>query len=1531
MKKLLILALLLALATGFAAQPDTASMRLSEKNLLLRSENGQHCLTPKTSNITFRTRDSLLDLSLSGSGEASADLPLKKEWKYLMIELEMQTGNVIPGKKFWQNAGLSLCFLDAKGKRVGNWPRVIRKTGTADWQFFHQIYSIPEGAVKLSFAVGNWGTGGKLDIRNLAVTPLITREMRPGRPFDPKELWSFHDAERIITPTRERICLNGLWQFEPATPEKTARPAQFRYYFKVPGVWPGFDGWSEPGSGQRILNPDRTDSKLNGKEISHAWYRRTIAVPENWKGRRILLDLSYPQVLTQIFIDGKNAGSIHFPGGTLDLTSKIRPGSTHDLSILLTAQPSGLKAASYSDINRLHIKDKKIIRRGLLGDVYLRAEPENARIGDLHAITSVADKTITFDLGFQGTPPPDSTLEIQIQEQGKTIKLFRSGRITLNNRRFQFTSPWTDPKLWDTEHPENLYTAVAALKDGSGKTIDVLYPEEFGFREFSIKGRDFFLNGKAIRLQITPSLFPMYGAGPNIPENFRRNAELMHRYGINFCYALNYDFSPGEVCYQDTFYREYSKNGILTALTLPNPVFYEFQKQEQIQDYTKCTEYLIRRFQNVPGIVMYASTHNSSGWGDSDNPVRLGSGIHGTWAWRPRNNVIAKQADQIVHRLDSSRPHYRHSSGISGNPVITLNCYLNWMPIQERRDYLELWSKYSKLPLIFVEYGIPHLPSWSSYRGPAFIWSGPQVMSIWLNEYIAPYLGEKAYILDGVQKHFLNSQAAMFGNKKVSFGRYNWFLQSPAVAGVQARMLGETIPYFRGHGLSGLAFWDHYAFWRVMDVPQILNENRFKNLKRTGMTPDYIHLRQLDYGNGESVIGSAVREAYRPLLGRITGKIGNFTEHNAYFLRGESVQKSLMLLNDTMHREEIRYTWEIPGLGRKGSGSVSLDGGERKFIPIDFQLPGNAPEHLSLKATFLFSDGWTEDSFDFAVGNRRTAKLQTPLYCFDPEGSAGKLLSTLGLTIRNGKPAPGEILIIGRNALEKYPGDLGAIAKSGVKLLILEQSHSTLWNRLGIRSTEYGLRKLFSLSPEFLGKPLENWRGASTLKAPYERRSEWLGIPVSGNIQAGYRGAVATVLPEKPCVGDWMPILHGGFNLSYAPLLMFKEGKAEILFSQLDLSGRTEPSPEAVELFASALEFLERSPAKKSRRTFYSGGPEGKALLDTLKIKYETGSGYGAEDLLIVAPGFSPEGCREAVARGTDLLGIGLDKNAIDRLVPGKNGAGIWKHTYSYFAEGLMENSFFRGVSNSDLFWRKPLTSTFFDGGCGPALKHFKHGKGNMVFIQIAPWMFEKEEFQLRITRRRNFALISRIAHNMGAEAESGLLKNLTSSNKIVLKDWFGKADPEKKGYRELGSKYNSSWRKVKVATNFDSEANRLEGYDGDFFYRTVFDLPDLPKRDIQLYLGRIDDCSWVWLNGTFLGEISDKTHPENYWLVERKYTLSPRLLKKKGNTLIVLCRDLRGNGGILGTPRLILGSSEINLYADTPDIQDDPYRYFHW
>lgn len=1526
------LSFLLACAAGFAAEQKADCTALhSEANLLIHSNNRLLHLKPNNRNGSVAKNGTEVNAEFNGNGEVRAWLPLRKEWNLLLVELEMRTEDVVRGKESWQDAGLAFWFLKPDGKRAGDWPRTIRKTGTSDWQSFRQIYRVPADASALTFAVGNWGNKGKASFRKLKVTPLSSKEMPPVEPFDTKRLWNFDDAERTVTATRERICLNGIWQFQPAVKNGSSLPAEFKYYFKVPGIWPGFDGWGQAGSFQRIYNPDGTDSKLDGKTVNRAWYRRSISIPAHWNDRKILLELSYLQIFAQVFIDGKETGSIAFPGGALDLTGSIRPGKTHDLVILLTAQPEGLKEVSYSDINRMHIKDKKVTRRGINGDVWLRAEPSGARISDMHVITSTSNGTITFDTGFLGRLPEGCSLEVRISNGGREIKRFHSGTVTEHRRRFRFTEKWIAPELWDPEHPQNLYTASVSLKDASGKIIDTLYPEEFGFREFSISGRNFLLNGKVIRLQITPSLFPWYGAGPNIPENFRHNAELMRRCGLNFCYALNYNFSPGDVCYQDAFYKEYSRNGILTALTLPNPVLYNFDTPEEVKAYTACTEYLIRRFQNVPGVVMYASTHNSSGWGDSDNPVRLGSGIPGTYAWNPQNNITAQKADRIVNSLDPARPHYRHSSGISGSPLITLNCYLNWMPLQERRDYLELWSKQSHLPLVFVEYGIPHLPSWTSYRGPGFIWSGPQVMSVWLNEYLAQYLGEKAYSIDGVQKIFLDSQAQTFGGKKVPVSRYTWMMKSPAVAGVQAMMLRETIPSFRGHGLSGMAFWDHYQFWEGGSGITVLNDGRFRNLKRTGISPDYILHGPLDFGSQETTVGKAVQEANRPLLGLIAGKPGDFTGRNSYFLRRETIRKTLMLLNDTLHRETIQYTCTVSGLNLKKEGTETLEPGERKFVRIDFPVPPDAPDALELKARFVYSNGQTEDTFRFTIGNRRTAKLKSPLYCFDPEGGARKLLAELSLPIRSGTPATGSILIIGRNALEKSPYNLGKLAASGVKLLILEQTHSVLWNRLGIRSTEYGLRKLFPIVPEFSGKPLSDWRGASTLKAPYDRRREWVGIPIWGNIQAGYRGAVSTVVPEKPCIGDWMPLVHGGFNLSYAPLLEFKEGNIRILFSQLDLSNRTEHSPEALELLASALEYLERSPAKQERRTFYSGGAEGRNVLDTLKIKYETNGKYGADDLLIIAPGFSPEGCREAVARGANLLALGLDKAAIDKLIPGKNGAGVWKNTYSHPAGNLTENPFFRGISNADLFWRKPLTGTFFDGGSGPALKHFSLGKGNMVFVQVVPWMFEEKEFQLRITRRRNFALISRIAHNMGAKAESGLPDALATSSRLILDDWYGKADPDRKGYRLFGSKFGSDWRKVKIAAPFDTPQNGLDGYDGDFFYRTVFDLPQIPQKGIVLDLGVIDDFSWVWLNGKFLGEVTDKTNPADYWMTARKYTLTPRMLRKKGNTLTVLCRDLRGNGGILGTPRLIFGSADYNLYSDVPDKQDDPYRYFHW
>ena len=73
--------------------------------------------------------------------------------------------------------------------------------------------------------------------------------------------------------------------------------------------------------------------------------------------------------------------------------------------------------------------------------------------------------------------------------------------------------PWANPRLWDVGQP-NLYTLRLKVK---GAGLDDEYSQEFGFREFWVEGRKFFLNGTEIHLR--QGCF-YYGKRPQVGENF---------------------------------------------------------------------------------------------------------------------------------------------------------------------------------------------------------------------------------------------------------------------------------------------------------------------------------------------------------------------------------------------------------------------------------------------------------------------------------------------------------------------------------------------------------------------------------------------------------------------------------------------------------------------------------------------------------------------------------------------------------------------------------------------------------------------------------------------------------------------------------------------------------------------------------------------------------------------------------------------------------------------------------------------------
>ena len=84
-------------------------------------------------------------------------------------------------------------------------------------------------------------------------------------------------------------------------------------------------------------------------DITAAWYQREIAIPADWAGRRITLYAECLNSYAAVYLDGKKAGEMRFPGGEVDLTAQCRPGGSHTLSMLVIALPLKAVMLSHSD------------------------------------------------------------------------------------------------------------------------------------------------------------------------------------------------------------------------------------------------------------------------------------------------------------------------------------------------------------------------------------------------------------------------------------------------------------------------------------------------------------------------------------------------------------------------------------------------------------------------------------------------------------------------------------------------------------------------------------------------------------------------------------------------------------------------------------------------------------------------------------------------------------------------------------------------------------------------------------------------------------------------------------------------------------------------------------------------------------------------------------------------------------------------------------------------------------------------------
>jgi hypothetical protein len=1046
--------------------------------------------------------------------------------------------------------------------------------------------------------------------------------------------------------------------------------------------------------------------------------------------------------------------------------------------------------------------------------------------------TSVRKGEIRFEAGLEGVAPDAQySLRAQVSDKGRSVGEFAGPPFRaadVSEGRTAFTASWKAEKLWDIHMPQNMYTVSLSLLGPGGQVLDVALPAQFGFREFWIEGRDFYLNGTRIFLSSVPLDNAQIGAAWATYEGAKESMERLKSFGINFVYAHNYGCEPGAHLSFAEILRAADDVGMLVSLSQPHFARYNWDAPdaEKTNGYAGHAAFYVRVAQNHPSVVFYSTSHNSTGYAEDMNPDMI-DGIQDPHDMAPtRGPARALRAEAIIKKLDPARIVYHHSSG-NLSSMHTSNFYANWAPIQEMSDWFEHWATVGVKPVFTCEYGTPFTWDWTMYRGwykgARSFGSAVVPWEYCLAEWNAQLLGAQVYQITETEKVNLRWEAQKFREGAV-WNRWDYPHQvgskdiNEQYQGL-AMYTSDNWRAFRTWGMSANSPWQHGVFWQLRDGVDNRSRQEFRtdwdNLQRPGLSPDYVQERyeRMDLAFGRSDwVPTAVAEAlYRnnmPLLAYIGGKPAAFTSKDHNFLPGETVEKQIIVINNSRVTVTADCQWSF-ALPRAATGSktVTLPTGQQERIPLKFDLPANlTPGQYAISATVKFSNGEPQkDSFSIDVlPPPRPVEAGGRIALFDPKGETAALLKSLGIRFEpvnaDANLSAYDTLIVGKAALT-LDGPAPDIRRTadGLKVVVFEQTGDVLEKRFGFRVAEYGLRQVFRRVPDhpllagITDEQLRNWRGDGTVlpaRLTYEtggrlgRTVRWCDIPVTRVWRCGNRGNVASALIEKPACGDFLPILDGGYALQYTSLMEYREGKGMVLFCQTDVSGRTESDPAAEALARNIVRYASTWKPSPVRSILYVGDPAGKSHLERAGLSLGTyeGGNLSADQVLVVGPGGGQQLARNAAAiagflkAGGNLLAVGLDEQEANAFLPLKVSMKKAEHIAAYF-EPFKAGSLLAGVSPADVHNRDPRelplvsegATAFGDGVLAKA------ENVNAVFSQLAPWQFDYsgEKMNIKRTFRKVSFLTTRLLANMGAAGQTPLLGRVSSPVAQGEKRWL--------------------------------------------------------------------------------------------------------------------------------------------------------------
>ncbi|MFH1743927.1 MAG: glycoside hydrolase family 2 TIM barrel-domain containing protein, partial [bacterium] len=354
------------------------------------------------------------------------------------------------------------------------------------------------------------------------------------------------------------------------------------------------------------------------------WYRKTFESREEWRDRRVLLELMGFFCTAQVWLNEKCLGYAEdgFTGQFYDLTEYLNtPGKINTLAIRIDNRhdPELLPGREipdyvlYGGIYRevfLHITDRPyLVERGVTFST------QDVSASSAHCSISTEIGGVDDGNSYQIRTTliaPDGTLA------GETTTEINSPAT------IQQVLKLSVPCLWSVDSPA-LYTLVSSLEQGDTQKVIDRCETRVGIRwfEFQVNG-DFLLNGKKVFLKGVNRHQDFGGLGNAVPERLQAyDAELIKELGGNFVRLSHYPQHPA-------FLDACDRLGVLT--------FAEIASWQHIGGprFTANAEAMmramIRRDKNHPSIVL---------WG------LLNEG---------RSKPLFERLNEVAHECDPTRP-----------------------------------------------------------------------------------------------------------------------------------------------------------------------------------------------------------------------------------------------------------------------------------------------------------------------------------------------------------------------------------------------------------------------------------------------------------------------------------------------------------------------------------------------------------------------------------------------------------------------------------------------------------------------------------------------------------------------------------------------------------------------------------------------------------------------------------------------------------------------------------------------------------